>query len=711
MKNTNAEEKKVWFIARLQLILTSVLYALNVWYFNGVILALFTVFTVLSGFNYLYYHLTKRYDQWSAVTLLLVFIDFGYYVFSGGNQGAGILWTVAFPFLAMYLRGYKQGSIISIVYLSALVTLVVVALLLNVALPYTNTFLFVFFLVNTSVLVLLYKIDRGRTQIQEEYDRIENLFTHATDLLFIGDLNGYFLTVNPACTELMGWSKEEWRQKQFLEFVHPDDKDWSRKKNEELSQLKKPNFIILENRFQCKDGCYKWLSWRTAYDPSKKLVYAIARDITESKEQEKRLRDRAFIQSIIVEASSDLINSTPENVEEKIKRLLQRVGEFLGYNRAYLIRLNNEEIATSGYLEWSGSGESVSTKNALQRYNLSEESSLRSFLMKVELLNVPRMDQFEDGSSWFKDMCLRNKIQSLFLLPLVENGQNVALLGFDTTGKAKELTEELIELMKVLGHLIYEVLLKNDVNLSLRETAGKLDDLNKTKDKLFSIIAHDLRSPLSTIIGFTEMMTDETSDYSLSTMRDYAKLLNQVAMNTFDLLENLLDWSRLQRGLLKPEPIEILVDELVQGAIGPYQYKAESKNLLITIQIEADIKANVDKRMLETVIRNLYTNALKFTPEGGVITLKAERVKDSRLLLCVSDSGIGIPESMVPLLFTADENKNRQGLGGERSSGLGLMLCKEFIELHQGSIQVETVEDKGSTFCIDLPCLLTSTSI
>ena len=114
------------------------------------------------------------------------------------------------------------------------------------------------------MLVMLYQVDKGRYLIQEDYDRIENLFTHATDLLFIGNPTGHFLTVNPACTEVMGWSKEEWLIKNFLEFVHPDDKELSQQIIEELTGLNNSTFITLENRFQCKDGSYKWLSWRTA---------------------------------------------------------------------------------------------------------------------------------------------------------------------------------------------------------------------------------------------------------------------------------------------------------------------------------------------------------------------------------------------------------------------------------------------------------------
>lgn len=711
MKQKQLNDKKVWFIARLQAVITVVLFAMNLFYFNKTILLIFTVFTLLCGLNYLYYYLTRRYDHWSAMAMVLIALDFGYYILSGGNQGAGILWTLVFPFFAIYVRGYKQGTLISIVNLLALMAMVAIAYLFKVDLPYSTTFLLAFFLVNASMLVMLYQVDKGRYLIQEDYDRIENLFTHATDLLFIGNPTGHFLTVNPACTEVMGWSKEEWLIKNFLEFVHPDDKELSQQKIEELTGLNNSTFITLENRFQCKDGSYKWLSWRTAYDSHKKLVYAIARDITAEKVGEQQLRDMAQLQSIIVDVSADFLTSTPENVDVKIKTLIERVATFLDYERGYIIRLNRDVSATTGYYEWNSRGGIMSTSDGYQRHDLSDHTSLRSFLKDFDLLYVRKMDEFKDQSNWLKDMCLRYGIESLFMLPLVEKGQNVALLGFDTTGQAKELTEELIELLKVLGHLMYEVLLKNDVDLSLREAAGKLDDLNKTKDKLFSIIAHDLRSPLSTIIGFTEMMTDETSGYSIKTMQDYAKLMNQVAVNTFDLLENLLDWSRLQRGLLKPEPVELLVDELVNGAVNSYEHKAESRNLLVNIQVESGLKVEVDKRMLETVIRNLYTNALKFTPQGGVITIKAEKTRDCRLLLCVSDSGIGIPEPLLPVLFTVSEDKNRQGLGGERSSGLGLMLCKEFIELLNGTIDVQTAENKGSTFCINLPCQFNAASV
>jgi len=710
MNDRQLEEKKVWYIARVQAIVTVLLYVMNLVYFNAVVLAVFTIFTFFCGLAYLYYYFTKRYKHWSVLFLVLISSDFGYYVFSGGNQGAGILWSLVLPFLAMYLRGYKVGSFFSIIYLSVLLVAIVIAYVIELALPYSNTFLFVFFLVNSSLLILLYKIEKGRTLIQEDYNRIENLFIHATDLLFIGTIKGNFLTVNPSCTDILGWSKDEWLDKPYLEFVHPDDIERSRVKIQEFSYSKGTTYSILENRFMCKDGSYKWLSWRTVYDSDKKLVYAIARDITEKKEQEESLDERAGLQSIIVELSAEFINSTPENLEEKIKELLQRVGQFLGYDRAYLIRMNKDVNPTIGVVEWNKEG-CTSLNDMLHQFNLFGHPMLQSFMMMLDVLYVPKIEEYIDEPTWLKEMSLQQQIQSIFLLPLVRNGQNVAVIGFDTIGHAKEISAELIELVKVLTQLITEVLMKNEVDLHLRDAAIKLDDLNKTKDKLFSIIAHDLRSPLSTIIGFSEIMTDEEEPFSVPILQGYAKLLNHVALSTFDLLENLLDWSRLQRGMLKPERTKVLVEELVQEAIGPFADKAESKNIWVTIQMEPGLKIDVDKRMMETVIRNLFTNALKFTPEGGTITLKAERARDNKLSLCVSDSGIGIPKSMLPLLFTANEVKNRQGLGGEHSSGLGLMLCKEFIDLHQGSIHVETTENKGSTFCINLPCLLTSRTI
>lgn len=703
-------ESKVWTICLLQALATVFLYALNIIYYNKDILILFSVFTFLSALSYLYYYFTRHYKSWSVIAILLVCFDFGFYVFNGGNQGAGILWLLVLPFLAIYLMGYKQGTLISIVNLLVLMFLVGLAFLSKVNMPYTPTFMIVFFIVNATILFLLYKIDKDRSRIQEDFDRIENLFTHATDLLFIGSTNGHFLTVNPACINVMGWSVEEWYGKHFMEFVHPADSKMTQDEFEQLIEKRGKSFIKMENRFQCKDGSYKWLSWRAEFDANKKLVYAIARDITAKKQQEQLYQDQSLLQSIIVDVSSDFLHSTPENVDAIIKALLQRVALFIGYERAYLIRIDREASTTTNYYEWNNETGIHAGAGTSAWFDVSEHTTLASYLNERDLLYIGNTEAFNEQASWLKEKCRRRGIASLFLLSLADNDRNMVMLGFDTTVQAKELPGQIVALLKVLGHLMYDVLLKNDVDVSLKESAEKLDDLNKTKDKLFSIIAHDLRSPLSTIIGFSELMTDDSIEYTVDTMREYAKLMNQVAMNTFDLLENLLDWSRLQRGLLKPEPSEVSVFDVIQSAIGPYEHKAQTRGLQVIIRVEDGLKVEVDKRMLETIIRNLYTNALKFTPPGGTVTIEAGKSADDCMLLCVSDSGIGIPESLSSILFTANEEKNRQGLGGERSSGIGLMLCKEFIEMLNGTISVQTIENKGSTFCINLPFGVSATT-
>ncbi len=698
------EERKVGFILRLQLILTVLICGINLLNFNGPILAFFSVFTVLTGIDYLYFFRTKRYNHWSNGFIFLVSIDFGYYVFSGGNQGAGILWSLVMPFLAMYLKGYKKGLVIGFIYLSALMAMVVIMFVLNVSMPYSNSFLFVFFFVNAAMLALLYKIEKGRSLIQEDYDRIENLFLHATDLLFIGNTNGFFLTVNPSCTDLLGWSRDELVKRNYLEFVHPDDREMTEAGNLNVFNTNSTGYNVLVNRFMCKDGTYKWLSWRTVVDTDRSLVYAVARDITERIRREELMLARTNLQSLIVEVSAEFINSSPESIESKMTELLCRIGHYLGYDRAYLVRLNTD-MASTGLFEWCREG-AQSLRSVFNDVDEDRLSIIRTFLMKHEQVYMPTMSESDGELLQLGKGLHKQEVKSVFLLPLINKEQKIALLGFDSFSKTVELNADFIELLKVLAHLLTEMLLKNEVDLSLREAAHTLDNLNRTKDKLFSIIAHDLRSPFSTIIGFTDMMKDSSEEISLDGMRRYSGLLNQLALSTFDLLENLLDWSRLQQGFLEPNRLPVYVEELVLTAIGPYAQKAASKRLLVNNIIEPGLMVTVDRRMMETVIRNIYTNALKFTPDGGVITVKAEKTQEDCLLLSISDSGIGIPDDMVPMLFTVKEEKNRPGLGGERSTGLGLMLCKEFVELHQGCIKLHTSETKGSIFCIYLPCLI-----
>jgi signal transduction histidine kinase len=229
----------------------------------------------------------------------------------------------------------------------------------------------------------------------------------------------------------------------------------------------------------------------------------------------------------------------------------------------------------------------------------------------------------------------------------------------------------------------------------------QLAEMNAEKDKFFSIIAHDLRSPFGAMLGLTELMVSRDSDYTLNDMQDLAANLNQTAQSTFNLVENLLEWSRLQRGLIQPEPFMLNVQEMATDCLNAMQGEIIAKDIHIQTNIHEDISIYGDLRMVQTALRNIISNAVKFTPRGGKVSLCAIK-ENHQVRISISDTGVGIPGILQSRIFSFDDRKTRKGTEGEKSSGLGLTMSKEFIERNRGSIEFESEEGKGSTFTLIL---------
>lgn len=243
-----------------------------------------------------------------------------------------------------------------------------------------------------------------------------------------------------------------------------------------------------------------------------------------------------------------------------------------------------------------------------------------------------------------------------------------------------------------------EIKLKND----------ELAKLNSEKDKLFSIIAHDLRSPFNSFLGLTQYMSEELSSLSLPEIEEYLRDMNKTANNLYKLIENLLDWARMQQGHIPFLPEKIQLFKLVEDNFELVSESAKSKKISISNQIPANLEIFADKNMLQTVIRNLISNSIKFTPQGGEISILAKKDKSGEFIISVTDSGIGLSPLQIENLFHNDFRQNRKGTEGEPSTGLGLLLCKEFIEKHGGKIWVESKVNKGSKFYFTIPFLAES---
>lgn len=257
----------------------------------------------------------------------------------------------------------------------------------------------------------------------------------------------------------------------------------------------------------------------------------------------------------------------------------------------------------------------------------------------------------------------------------------------------------------VVGKLIiiHDITQRYLMQDTIRKSEEKLRVLNAEKDKLFSIIAHDLRGPIGSFIGITEMFTDETNDLDTAEMKKIIHTMNRSAISLQSLLENLLNWSRMQRQDVVIQKSNTKLRMLADKSIEVLHNAILSKEIYLKNSINDDIAVFADENMMLTVFRNLLSNAVKFTPRGGNIHLQANVDENGMIWIKVRDTGIGMPPEMIDNLYRFDKKTSRRGTENEPSSGLGLLLCKEFVEKNDGRIMVESVVDKGTTFTILLP--------
>ena len=247
-----------------------------------------------------------------------------------------------------------------------------------------------------------------------------------------------------------------------------------------------------------------------------------------------------------------------------------------------------------------------------------------------------------------------------------------------------------------------DVTRRKEAEEALKRSEQRLREANATKDKFFSIIAHDIKNPLSVNMITNELLLSSFEDLETEQIKGFIKSIKHSSEHLFKLLENLLTWARAQTGAISYEPMPMDLQLIIEGNITLLTSSALSKNIKLNSLVKEGMWVFVDMNMLTTVIRNLLSNAIKFTKEGGEITITAEKRSDF-IEVAISDTGVGISEKKLGRLFKVGEkNISTKGTANEKGTGLGLILCKEFIEKHGGKIWVESEERIGTTFSFTL---------
>lgn len=278
---------------------------------------------------------------------------------------------------------------------------------------------------------------------------------------------------------------------------------------------------------------------------------------------------------------------------------------------------------------------------------------------------------------------------------------------------ARNLQKENLTLEKLVSERTAELSSKNSEleksqneivskNKALEELLIELREINSTKDKMFSIISHDLKNPFTTIMGFAEILKDDIEEMTQPEVNDFISRIHRTSRRTYELLENLLGWSRAQSDSLTISKIEVNIRSIAKKVTDLATDTATEKELTLKTEIEENLKVFADPNALETILRNLVMNAIKFSMQGKEITIKATQI-DSVVKISVEDQGVGMDEETIGKLFRNDLHYSTSGTQQERGTGLGLILCKELVEKHGGTMTVKSKPAEGSIFTFTLP--------
>jgi PAS domain S-box-containing protein len=494
------------------------------------------------------------------------------------------------------------------------------------------------------------------SELRDSENRYRSLINWTPEAIAV-HRNGILIYANPAAIKAIGAnSAEDVVGRSFIELVHPDDR-----KSLIDGMIKVAGGGIDEQRVIRKfirlDGKVIDVDIRATliiYD-GQPAIYSTMRDVTASNQMEIELRK-----------SKDQYSSLISNIPIGVYRLRRFTNgsytfEYVSPIMEELINVSTERIMADPYA-------------AFAQIHPEDLDSLRKL----------NQERFENPLpfDWEGRVVIREKekwIKIASAPALQENGDVI------WNGVVADINDRKL------------------VELELTSKNEELIRANAEKDKFFSIIAHDLRSPFNGFLGLTQMMSEELLSLSSEDVQKIAVTLRSSATNLYRLIENLLYWASMKQGLIPFHPELLNLLQVVKESTATVLEHARNKEIELVYKIDDDLNVFADSNILQTIIRNLVSNAVKFTPKDGTISLSAKINNEKAVEVSVKDNGIGMRDEMIRNMFRINEQTNRQGTEGESSTGLGLILCKEFIEKHGGRIWVDSVEGKGSVFYFTLP--------
>ena len=414
---------------------------------------------------------------------------------------------------------------------------------------------------------------------------------------------------------------------------------------------------------------------------------------------EKRVQDRTQRLEVIAVLGEQL--NALLDVDHVLKTLVYQVQQQFGYYyvQVYLLDEQSEQLIMT-----KGIGKVGVLKLHEHQIPLLTEHSLVAQAARTG--QIMRVDDISSTSNWLPNSLLPDT-QAEIDVPIVEGESVVGVLNVQHD-EPLDWNEADMNLFRFLATQV-AVALKNARLYSLAQQANKkLEKLNNDKDKFFSIVAHDLKGPFQPLLGDSQLLVDKTGIYSIAEIKEIGVRLNHAAKQTYSLLENLLEWARMQMGRMPYNPDYVSLNQLIEKNINMLADTAYNKQITLENRLHASIVVQADERMLNTIIRNLISNALKFTPSGGRVTLSVHppSAEQDMVEVWMQDTGVGINEADIVKLFKVGEHHTTIGTAQEGGTGLGLIMCQEMVSKHGGQIWVESEVGVGTTFKFTMPAVV-----
>ncbi len=552
-------------------------------------------------------------------------------------------------------------------------------------------------------IVGVYSDITDRKKMEQELRESEERFKALHDASFGGISihdQGLILDCNKGMADLTGYSMDELCNMNGLQLIAPEARE-----------------IVANNIQTGYDGHYETIGIKKGGEKYPLLIQAKNipyrgkmvrvvefRDISEQKKAELLIREmNGNLEKALMEARqkekeiSGLLMAThgileTNDFEISARKIFDACKQTIGARAGYVALLSpdgseNELL----FLDDGGLPCTVNKNLPMPIRGLREEAYKRGrAVFENDFMNTKWAKFLPKGH-----MVLPN----ILFAPLNLNGKTVGIIG--VSHKEGGFTQNDARIAEAFGEYASIALHNSKQFYELKKHAEELKNLNATKDKLFSIIGHDLKGPLSNILGFSQLLS-KPGDYSADKSLAFTEAIYKSALSINALLDNLLQWARLQqfRVVVKPEPFSPF--EIFEKVSEFFKTTAELKKIRIENKIDPSLKIRADVEMVTTVARNLVSNAIKFTPEGGEVRFEAG-IENSECTIWVIDNGVGMDPDVTANLFIQGQNKSSAGTSGEKGTGLGLLICKEFIEKNNGKIGLASIPGTGSSFFISLP--------